>query len=156
MITITASKIPVSPNNDVVKKIAFHIFRILHGTSLLSNANKILRNHCEKMSNILFALLKTYADYCTTDHVEEKFEELVACCTNLKQVVLVVKDEIPAEHRIHSEEVNFDMGFEERRILAHLKTLSRGNEQSPVCFVLEDIEDDIKPYIISVIKEVLA
>jgi len=156
MIAINNPKLPVGTNTDVVKKIAFHVFRILHGTSLLCNTNKVLRDDCEKMCISLFALLRTFATslICSEKDQENNFQELVSCCGNLKQAVLKVKQEIPPEHRILSEEVSFDMGTEDRRIRVHLKTLCRLNNH-PGAFMLEDIEDDIKPFVLSVIKQAL-
>jgi len=166
------------PFNDVVKKIAFHVFRILHGTSLINNTNKIFRDLSELMCTALFALLRSYAANFSEPTEspagqQKRINELVECCGSMKEAVLQVKQKIPSEHRILAEEAHFDMGAEDRRIRVHLKTLCKvlgtelgqsgissvgslgqlGGMQTP--FVLEDIEEEVKPFILKVMKEAL-
>eukprot|EP01124_Arcella_intermedia_P022209 TRINITY_DN3267_c0_g1_i1.p2 TRINITY_DN3267_c0_g1~~TRINITY_DN3267_c0_g1_i1.p2 ORF type:complete len:295 (+),score=59.51 TRINITY_DN3267_c0_g1_i1:1134-2018(+) len=148
--------------SDVVKKIAFHVLRILHGTALLNNTNINLREKSSTMTSALFALLKNFCAFTLEKEPSPKekiYQMLMKNCSEVKERVLRIKQEIPSEHRILSEELLFDIGLEERRIAHHLKTLRKVNEEeeedprSP--FVLEDVEEDVKPFVLNMIKDVL-
>jgi hypothetical protein len=150
-------------HSSEIRKIAFHVFRIINGLRVLNDTHKNLRECTEQMSIALFGLLKSYAaqvtDKTDTDK-RNRSEEIYARCLTMKQAVLLLKQEIPSEYRIDAEEAGFDIGSEQRRINCHLRTLT-GEASTEVTLVsqqyhqFEVIEDDIKPFVLSTLKYAL-
>jgi len=147
-------------NLDEIRKIAFHIFRIINGLRVLIDTHKNLRECSERVSLSLFALLCTFvaliADKSELDK-RNRAAEMVARCMTMKQSVLLLKQEIPSEYRIDAEEAGFDIGAEQRRINCHLRTLTENSEPDyyPQFYQFEVIEDDIKPFILETFKSAL-
>jgi len=158
MIAIHDPKVMNLNSIDWVKKIAFHVFRILNGIRILTDTIKSLREMAERMCVTLFDLLRSYAAQLgdrTDLERNNRSNEILARCMTLKQVVLALKKEIPPEHRIQSEEINFDIAAEQRRINVHLRSLCGDNSHNVYPFVFENVEDDIRPLVIDTIKFVV-
>eukprot|EP01125_Pyxidicula_operculata_P019187 TRINITY_DN6941_c0_g1_i1.p1 TRINITY_DN6941_c0_g1~~TRINITY_DN6941_c0_g1_i1.p1 ORF type:complete len:335 (+),score=68.81 TRINITY_DN6941_c0_g1_i1:39-1007(+) len=136
--SITAITNSTSPNKvdkerlEVLKLIAFHVFRILHGIVILNNTNKVLKEIRERMSSSFFELVKCFAE-STEDKSEvmrrNRDSELQARSLSLRIAIGLLKEEIPAEHRIQPEEKQFDIALEQNRINYLLRKLSSSRRE---------------------------
>jgi len=145
-------------NLDEIRKIAFHVFRIINGLKVLNDTHKNLKECTERVSNALIGLLNSYVSqlYDKTDP-EKKNKEMLQRCQTMKQAVLLLKQEIPSEYRIDAEEPLFDIGTEQRRINFHLRKLTEESEPDfyPQFYQFDVVEDDIIPFILETFKYAL-
>jgi len=144
-------------NLNEIRKIAFHVFRIIHGLRVLTDTHKNLKECNERVSIALFELLNSFVAQLNNMNNTERNRELFLRCQNMKQAVLLLKQEIPSEYRIDAEEAGFDIGTEQRRINHHLRTITEEFEPDfyPQFYQFDPIEDDIKPFILETFKYVL-
>eukprot|EP01124_Arcella_intermedia_P022210 TRINITY_DN3267_c0_g2_i1.p1 TRINITY_DN3267_c0_g2~~TRINITY_DN3267_c0_g2_i1.p1 ORF type:complete len:268 (+),score=62.70 TRINITY_DN3267_c0_g2_i1:67-870(+) len=153
VIAVQDSNVVNYPYYVSVKKVAYHVLRIKKGARLLLETNPVLRDLANNMSFAMFGVFRAYAGALgghsdlekkmKSKELEEKYE-------TLKQNVLILKKNIPPEHRMWDEQ-GFDIAAEQREINIALANLCRKEVVSGQELNFENLED-IKPFILDTLS----
>jgi len=122
---------------------------------MLNDTHQSLREISERMCFAMFDLLRSFSAQANDkSELQQRIRtgEILTRSSILKEVIFLLKKEIPAEHRMQSDEHSFDMSGEQRRINACLRTLCGDQSHNIYSFPFENLEEDIRPFVMDTIK----